>query len=58
MLCSVERETQLYRAHQQQGQEVGCGSWLGENVSAVVPTSEHQRVSAEKGLTSCDYGWN
>jgi hypothetical protein len=38
--------------------KVRFGSWLGENVSAVVPTSEHQRVSAEKGLTSCDYGWN
>jgi len=29
---------------------------LGENVSAVVPTSEHQRINAETGSTSCDYG--
>jgi len=37
---------------------VGNGSWLGENVSAVVPTSEHQRIKAETGSTSCDYRWN
>jgi hypothetical protein len=37
---------------------VGSGSWLGENVSVVVPTSEHQRINAGKGSTSCDCGWN
>jgi hypothetical protein len=67
-LTIIRHGAEVFRRKVEDISGLGIGSLLGfnvayvsllrENVSAVAPTSEHQRTNARIGSTSCEYDWN